>query len=277
MKLSQGRFYGKTLYRCDVDGLTLTDCVYTPSQRVAEHCHASSYLSVLLQGAYHEKIGTSEIACTSGTALFHPVEESHRDNFGNTGGRLFSVELDRHWLDRLHEERVATKEGFAIRGQVSGLAFRLASLVREVNFNQLCAQGLVLEMLGQLPRSRCITKEVSEPRWLKSIEEALRASSSESIVLRRVCENHGIHPSHVGRTFRRFRGCSMSTYIRRLRLEQARDHLLQSERSLTEIATLLGFADHSHFSRVFKGEMGVSPREFRRLQQSECSRMQRTF
>lgn len=86
MKLSQGHFYGRTLYRCDVVGLTLTDCVYAPSQQVAEHCHASSYLSVLLRGAYNEIQGSSEIACTTGTALFHPVGESHRDIFGSTGG-----------------------------------------------------------------------------------------------------------------------------------------------------------------------------------------------
>lgn len=272
MKLSQGEFYGRTLFRHGIDGMVLSECVYAPSQRIPEHCHSSSYLSVLLSGSYHEMKALSQVSCTAGMALFHPIEESHRDHFGSAGGRLFSVELDANWLTRLSEERTITDDGYVLGRQVFDVARRLVGEVRQSSFNRLYAQGLVLEMLGLLPRSRSVCAETSEPAWLKAIEEDLRESLAESMVLRTLCEEHGIHPSHVARTFKRYRGCSMSMYVRRLRMEKARTYLLESQKKITEIAALLGFADHSHFSRVFRRETGLSPKEVRRIGRREHSR-----
>lgn len=144
------------------------------------------------------------------------------------------------------------------------MAFKLASVVGQKIFSRLYAEGLALELLGLLPRARSFTRERSEPPWLKLIDEALREHASETITLRKVCDDVGIHPSHVGRTFKRFRGCSMSQYIHQLRIQQARMHLLHPRKSLAEIAALLGFSDQSHFSRVFKREMGISPKQFRK-------------
>ncbi|MBS7810322.1 helix-turn-helix domain-containing protein [Roseococcus pinisoli] len=54
-------------------------------------------------------------------------------------------------------------------------------------------------------------------------------------------------------------------YIRRLRLEACRDRLLDATRpgTIGEIAAGLGFEDASQFSRAFRREFGVSPREIR--------------
>ncbi len=48
-----------------------------------------------------------------------------------------------------------------------------------------------------------------------------------------------------------------------IRQQLARDYLQQPERSLSEIAYLLGFSDHSNFTRAFKRWFGVSPTEYR--------------
>ncbi|MCK6401314.1 MAG: helix-turn-helix domain-containing protein [Sphaerotilus natans subsp. sulfidivorans] len=56
--------------------------------------------------------------------------------------------------------------------------------------------------------------------------------------------------------------------IRRRRLEGCRAHLLAAgqDSRIADIAAQYGFADPARFSKVFKAEFGVSPREFRRLQ-----------
>jgi AraC-like DNA-binding protein len=64
-------------------------------------------------------------------------------------------------------------------------------------------------------------------------------------------------------------GLTVSGYIRTRRLEGCRLDL--SDRALTtlsvsQIAERWGFTDASHFSKVFKAEFGVPPREFRALQ-----------
>jgi AraC-like DNA-binding protein len=59
---------------------------------------------------------------------------------------------------------------------------------------------------------------------------------------------------------------SISDYILRLRLERARQDLLQpasARRSITDIAYSWGFNNSNHFSRCFKQAFGASPRELR--------------
>jgi transcriptional regulator GlxA family with amidase domain len=52
-------------------------------------------------------------------------------------------------------------------------------------------------------------------------------------------------------------------YMMRLRVLLACDQLLETRRSITEIALGVGFCDHSAFARHFRKQMGLSPRAYR--------------
>jgi len=52
-------------------------------------------------------------------------------------------------------------------------------------------------------------------------------------------------------------------YVGRLRLARARELLDRSRLNVAEVARASGFCDPFHFSRVFKREFGVSPRNYR--------------
>src|SRR5690606_3362934 len=61
--------------------------------------------------------------------------------------------------------------------------------------------------------------------------------------------------------------CTVSTYIRRQRLEGCKRQLADAawlHHSITEIAFNWGFNSSAHFSRVFKEEYGISAREYRK-------------
>jgi AraC-like DNA-binding protein len=53
-----------------------------------------------------------------------------------------------------------------------------------------------------------------------------------------------------------------------MRLLRAADHTLQSESSLCAAALEAGFADQAHFTRLFRREIGLSPRALLRLRAS---------
>lgn len=64
--------------------------------------------------------------------------------------------------------------------------------------------------------------------------------------------------------FRQELGITPTTYLNRYRVKQARVLLEQGTMSITEVAMATGFSDGSYFNRVFRQEMGVSPREYQR-------------
>ncbi|MDR3192183.1 MAG: helix-turn-helix domain-containing protein [Treponema sp.] len=73
----------------------------------------------------------------------------------------------------------------------------------------------------------------------------------------------GMSKSHVLRSFKQYLGCPPFRYINRLRLSAAADELVQTDKSITEIALDLGFNDSNYFTRSFRKYLGLSPREYR--------------
>jgi len=73
----------------------------------------------------------------------------------------------------------------------------------------------------------------------------------------------GISRFHFSRLFRESTGDSPMRYSRRLRIDRAKEMLLQSDRRTSEIAVTLGFFDQSHFSRTFRLMTGISPKQVR--------------
>ena len=58
-------------------------------------------------------------------------------------------------------------------------------------------------------------------------------------------------------------GMSYSELVQQVRFDAARDLLLNSELSITEIAFSSGYTDHSHFTRAFRRIAGIPPRQYR--------------
>lgn len=72
----------------------------------------------------------------------------------------------------------------------------------------------------------------------------------------------GVSRFHFARQFRASTGESPMGYVRRMRIERAKERLSAEQVHVADIAASLGFADQSHFSRTFKRVTGVSPMAF---------------
>jgi AraC-like DNA-binding protein len=86
---------------------------------------------------------------------------------------------------------------------------------------------------------------------------------AESILRRDIAQHVNIAEDYLTFCFRQELGTTPIKYLQRYRLNQARSLLLESNKTITEIALMVGFSDAGYFSRVFHREMGVSPDKFR--------------
>lgn len=58
-------------------------------------------------------------------------------------------------------------------------------------------------------------------------------------------------------------GMGVTDYIRHKRIEKAKDLLLKTNRSVAQIGREVGFEDANYFTRIFKKEEGMTPKEYR--------------
>jgi transcriptional regulator GlxA family with amidase domain len=68
---------------------------------------------------------------------------------------------------------------------------------------------------------------------------------------------------HFSREFRRVTGVSPYAYIRRRRIARAALLLAGSKLPIVDIARVVGFKTHAHFSGAFLKTMGMTPRTYR--------------
>ncbi|MCX6938736.1 MAG: AraC family transcriptional regulator [Verrucomicrobia bacterium] len=73
----------------------------------------------------------------------------------------------------------------------------------------------------------------------------------------------GLRTETVCRQFQRYLGTTPGRYLRAKRIRLAAERLNAPGVSIKEVAAGLGFSDAFHFSRVFKQELGVSPKLWR--------------
>ncbi|MCM1365282.1 MAG: AraC family transcriptional regulator [Faecalibacterium sp.] len=76
--------------------------------------------------------------------------------------------------------------------------------------------------------------------------------------LARECE---LSPDYLSRIFKEDTGVTISQYIKKERLNVAKDMLIHN-RSCSEVAYYLGFCSESYFIKCFKEEFGVTPKRF---------------
>jgi AraC family transcriptional regulator len=135
-------------------------------------------------------------------------------------------------------------------------------LHRNDDASSLALESLVLETFVTAFCDRVSTDR--NHRWLGRVVDALHETTERRVSMDDLAAVAGVHPVHVAREFRRTFRCTVAGYLRALRVRRACQELAEGEVPLSSIAQSAGFSDQSHFTRVFRATIGVSPGEYRR-------------
>jgi AraC family transcriptional regulator len=262
--LEPGRFYGEVVNMHRRCGLQLSDARYGAGERLPRHSHELAFFCLLLDGAYSERYGQRATSYRPFTIVFHPPDETHCTQMSQRGGHVFNVELQGQWLDRLREySEVPGTTADLHGGELVWLALRLYREYREMNLcSGLAIEGLVLEMLALTARERG-AEDKRAPAWLARAVDLLHAEFRKGLTVSEVAAEVGVHPFYLSRVFRRFYRQSVSDYVHKLRVQFACGELSDPQADLASVALAAGFADQSHFTRVFKRLTGLTPGGFR--------------
>jgi AraC-like DNA-binding protein len=97
----------------------------------------------------------------------------------------------------------------------------------------------------------------------------IHANYACQITRKDMAEHVGLSERHLTRCFNLELGLTPMTYLNRFRVKQAKQLLARGPRRISEIAEKVGFSSGGYFSRVFRDEVGISPRDYEHEKGSE--------
>ncbi len=257
--LPPGRFLGRASRTYVGPDLRLTDIRYTAG--APAHAHERPYLCLIRRGRYTERFGRRSRVCEPLSVTWHPPGMQHIISLERPV-RALNVEPGPVWLGWLLEHGFATDAPSDTRGgPVAEAGTRLAAAV-EAGSDALTVDALTAEVAAAICRFRG-TECGRRPAWLADVPDLFDGDPARPPSLRELASTAGVHPVHFAAVFRRYYGCSVGDYLRRRRVAEARRSLAGLDRSVTEVALSLGFADQSHLTRVFKRYTGLTPGAYR--------------
>lgn len=109
--------------------------------------------------------------------------------------------------------------------------------------------------------------EVEKPELLDQFISYVEMHLSHRITLGETARHFYISESTVTQTFRKKMGISFYRYVTQRRLIASKT-LIETGIPLETVAEQVGFTDYSSFFRAFKQEYGISPRQYRKMQQN---------
>jgi AraC family transcriptional regulator len=263
--LSPGNFFGKVVRRRVSAGLSFTETRHPARTRMPRHCHESAQFCLIRRGTFQQEYRGRQRSCAPDTLVFNPIHEMHAEQTGAEEVWSFIIEIAPDWARGLAGTVSALDQPFDCQGgPAMSLALRAFDEFQHFDASSpLIVEGLTLELLGVCDRQA--KGEAVVPRWLRHVNERLRARCAESWSLRDIATEAGVHPGYLATAFRRHYGCTIGEFVRQERVARACRDLAGSDVPLADIASQAGFADQSHFTRTFKRQTGLTPAAYRKL------------
>ena len=105
--------------------------------------------------------------------------------------------------------------------------------------------------------------EAKSDSHVSTIKRYIADHINDPITLSQISAEVFLSPNYCNYIFKSHTGSTITDYVLKVKMERAKQLLLNTAMPLVEIAYSLGYKQYSYFSRVFKKEVGVSPASFR--------------
>jgi AraC-like DNA-binding protein/ligand-binding sensor protein len=108
-----------------------------------------------------------------------------------------------------------------------------------------------------------VQKQNTEPPAILRAKQFIQDNQAEDLSLGQVAKAVNMSAFYFCKMFKKATGLNFTNYVSRVRIEKAKNLLINRNLRVSEIAYEVGFQSLTHFNRAFKRIMGQSPTEYR--------------
>lgn len=146
-------------------------------------------------------------------------------------------------------------------------------LLDELNMGKQADQGFMARLAAVMLEQVCRALRLQTPgsinpphiqlARLQSVVAYMREHLAEDLSIHQLAARAGVSPAHFRRLFDNAMGIAPHRYVMNLRLEHARELLMQTDLPILHVALECGFSSQSHLTAAFKTAHGTTPAQFR--------------
>jgi AraC family transcriptional regulator len=261
-------------------GLAL-ECYTTPPVLVSRHQHPEHFMHMVLRGAVKYEAATTggrNLRFTShpGQVFLLPMGTVDEINWLGEAERL-AVAIHPSLLtnaleETAHEVDIELMERWGLSDpHISALLLEMqADLVDSspagIIYGESLANALVVYLLSRYAvwkRTPVVYKGGLSGYRLKRVLDYIAENMRSDLRLSQLSTIAGMSPHYFSELFKQSTGFAPHQYLVRQKIEHAKRHLCNPKLNILDAGLESGFQNPSHFARVFRRVVGVSPSSFR--------------
>ena len=112
-------------------------------------------------------------------------------------------------------------------------------------------------------KMRKYSRSDTNSKHINVCKEYIYSHIKERITIEDLADELGVSSGYLSRLFKKETGVSVSAYIRRQKIDMAKNLLRFSDYSMIDIANRLSFSSQSHFIQQFREVVGMTPKKYR--------------
>jgi AraC-like DNA-binding protein len=228
----------------------------TGGWRLKSHAHPFHELIVVVEGKQTTVIRGKQLAAGPGDVLLYPPLCAHEE-WALPGDVLQSYFVAFEWENSPELPAMVRDSHGRIREMARWLATeRQDQGERTRDLREALVQALVAEYAR-------LSEQPVHP-MVQRVRSFLATRLAEPLTLDDLAEASGLSRFYFLRSYHEHAGTTPMADLRRMRLEAARSLLMTTDLPLKAIAPRIGLKSEFHLSRLFRQELGQSPRDLRR-------------
>lgn len=142
----------------------------------------------------------------------------------------------------------------------------IQNCLSKINEKQQIKQSFEREKKTVSSQENLDTPEIEgqDLQLFTQIERYIKQHIDEELTLNMVAEHFFYNPSYLSRLFKTKLNKNYMTFVSEIRINQALQHLKESQYSVSEVSTMCGYKSYKHFIKVFKNVTEMTPTEYRK-------------
>ena len=154
--------------------------------------------------------------------------------------------------------RLSSKDNYAIKTILEMMVIEYAQRKED---SQAVLKSMLQTLILEIARKYKAEKTQSEENSIDYKILNYIGDHSDAVTLKEIASHFGYHPNYISSLLHKKTGKKFSEIILEKRMERAKLLLKNTNLSVEEISSMLGYENHSNFYKAFKKYYGVTPRE----------------